>query len=316
MTPTSEQAAPHTTRFLDRMEQEELAIVRRAYAKQIMVLFNAAHPRVEAAFAAVRREAFLGPGPWPICVRGGYVTTPDDDPVYLYQDVLVGLIPERNLNNGQPSGHATGHAMLIARADPRPGEHAVHIGAGVGYYTAILAHMVGDTGRITAIEYDAGLAARLAANFAGQPNVCAVQGDGTKADFDPADVLYVSAGATRPVDLWLDRLKDGGRLILMLTMDKERRRLGAFFRIERRGDGFLAKWIFAGDIFPCEGARRGIRAGACRRARQGRLGPGDAALPVRPRAGRGVLGPRPGLVPRLPLTRCGVGHPSRPASRD
>jgi hypothetical protein len=46
MTPTPEEVAPHTARFLDRMEQEELAIVQRAYAKQIMVPFNAAHPRV------------------------------------------------------------------------------------------------------------------------------------------------------------------------------------------------------------------------------------------------------------------------------
>jgi protein-L-isoaspartate(D-aspartate) O-methyltransferase len=230
-----------------------LAIVRRAYAKQMMVPFDAGDPRVEAAFAAVRREAFLGPGPWPIAYlhRRGYLQTPSDDPVYLYQDVFVGMIAELNLNNGQPSGHA----MLIARADPHLGEHAVHIGAGLGYYTAILAHMVGDTGRVTAIEYDSGLAARLTVNFADQPNVRAVQGDGTKIDFDAADVIYVTAGATRPVDLWLDRLKDRGRLILMLTLDKERRRLGAFFRIERRGDGFRAKWIFAGDIFPCEGAR-------------------------------------------------------------
>jgi protein-L-isoaspartate(D-aspartate) O-methyltransferase len=107
------------------MTEAELAIVRRAYAKQIM-LFNAAHPRAEAAFAVVRREAFLGPGPWPICTRGGHMTTPDDDPVYLYQNLLVGLIPERRLNNGQPSGHA----MQMVQADPRPGEHTVHIGAG------------------------------------------------------------------------------------------------------------------------------------------------------------------------------------------
>jgi protein-L-isoaspartate(D-aspartate) O-methyltransferase len=61
------------------MTEAELAIVRSAYAKQIimpgrsliMAPYNAAHPRVEAAFAAVRREAFLGPGPWPICIRGG-----------------------------------------------------------------------------------------------------------------------------------------------------------------------------------------------------------------------------------------------------
>jgi len=211
--------------------------------------YNAAHPRVEAAFAAVRREAFLGPGPWPLLRSHPYVTTPDDDPVYLYQDLLVGLVPERRLNNGEPSGHA----MLMAQADPRPGEHVVHIGAAVGYYTAILAHMVGSGGRVTAIECDPGLATRLAVNFAGQRNVRAVQGDGTKIDFDPADVIYANAGATRPVDLWLDQLKDGGRLILALTKDKDA--LGAWFRIERRGDGFLAEWFSAANLFPCESAR-------------------------------------------------------------
>jgi len=45
------------------MTEAELAIVRRAYAKQVTMRYNAAHPCVEAAFAAVRREAFLGPGP-------------------------------------------------------------------------------------------------------------------------------------------------------------------------------------------------------------------------------------------------------------
>jgi protein-L-isoaspartate(D-aspartate) O-methyltransferase len=175
------------------MEREtELATVRRAYAKQIMAPFDAANQRVEAAFAAVRREIYLGPGPWPILHLRGYVTTPSDDPVYVYQDLLVGIIPERGLNNGRPSWHA----MLIGRADAQPGEHAVHIGAGTGYYTAILAHMVGGTGRVTAIEYDAGLAERLAANFAGQPNVCAMHGDGAHLDFDPANVIYVNAGAT------------------------------------------------------------------------------------------------------------------------
>ena len=99
----------------------------------------------------MRREHFLGQGPWPILRwPRRYIPTPSDDPVYLYQDALVGIIPERGLNNGQPWLHA----MLIAAAGPRPGEHAVHIGAGVGYYTAILAHMVGENGRVTAIEFD------------------------------------------------------------------------------------------------------------------------------------------------------------------
>ena len=47
MTPTSEQVAAHTARFPDRMEEGELAIVRRAYAKQVTIRYNAAHPRAE-----------------------------------------------------------------------------------------------------------------------------------------------------------------------------------------------------------------------------------------------------------------------------
>jgi protein-L-isoaspartate(D-aspartate) O-methyltransferase len=91
-----------------------------------------------------------------------------------------------------------------------------------------------------------------------------LQGDGAQIEFDPADVIYVNAGATRPADIWLDRLKDGGRLILPLTSDKgfgenpeniPIQRRGAVFRIERRGNEFLAKWISAVAIFPCEGAR-------------------------------------------------------------
>ena len=120
--------------------------------------------------------------------------------------------------------------MLMAQADRQPGEHVVHIGAGVGYYTAILAHMVGESGRVTAVEFDSGLAVRLAANFSGHPNVRSLQGDGAQIEFDPADVIYVNAGATRPSDIWLDRLNDGGRLILPLTSDKVSERTPKTYR--------------------------------------------------------------------------------------
>jgi protein-L-isoaspartate(D-aspartate) O-methyltransferase len=241
--------------------EQELAVIRRAYAKQIMAEFGVTDPRVEAAFAAVRREQFLGPGPWPILRwMRGYVTTPNADPVYLYTNHVIGILPERNLNNGEPSLHAN----LIASANVQTGEHVVHIGAGVGYYTAILAELVGHSGSVTAIELDPGLAERAKANFSHNPNVKVVQGDGTLVSFDPSDVIYVNAGATRPVDAWLDRLKEGGRLILPLTTNKgftnndpplpiERR--GAVFQIERRSEEFLARRISAVAIFPCDGAR-------------------------------------------------------------
>src|SRR6266446_3921576 len=142
--------------------QGELSIIRAAYAKQILAAARVDNARLDAAFSAIRREDFLGPGPWPI-LRWfrEYVTTPDADPVYLYTDDLVGILPERQLNNGQPSLHA----HLVHQASPAAGEHVVHIGTGTGYYTALLAHLVGPSGRVTAIEYDGALAARAKASL-------------------------------------------------------------------------------------------------------------------------------------------------------
>src|SRR5690242_12058545 len=88
--------------------EQELAIVRRAFAKQIMALSGMRNARLEAAFARVKREAFLGPGPWNILRwQQYYLPTPDDDPVYLYTDDLFGISLDAKINNGQPSFHAS-----------------------------------------------------------------------------------------------------------------------------------------------------------------------------------------------------------------
>jgi len=241
--------------------EEELAVVRRAFAKQVLVEVQIADPRLEAAYSTVRREDFLGPGPW-VFWRwlGGRVATPDADPVYLYVDHVVQIIAERYLNNGQPSGHA----KWISSANIVEGDHVVHVGTGTGYYTAIMAHLTGPSGRVTGIEIDPGLAERSRANLSSLANVQVIEGDGAVAPFDTADVIYVNAGTTRPAEAWLDGLKEGGRLVLPLTTDKgfmnndppvPIQRRGAMFRIERRGGDFLAQWTSPVAIIPCESCR-------------------------------------------------------------
>lgn len=246
----------------------DIDIIRRAYAKQILAAVDVRNQALEDAFATVAREAFLGPGPWPILRWGrGYLLSPSDDPVYLYSNDLVGIDPSRNLNNGQPSLHA----LLIDAAGPQSGDRVVHIGAGVGYYTAILAEMAGASGEVTAIEFDPQLAARARENLRGFQQVTVVQGDGAAFDFEPADVIYANAGVTHPLPQWRDRLLKGGRMILPLTTrqgfmgggekDPEKvkpvERRGAVFRLRREGDGFQARWISPVAIFPCEGGRDG-----------------------------------------------------------
>lgn len=94
-------------------------------------------------------------------------------------------------------------------------------------------------------------------------------GDGARIEFDRADVIDVNAGATKPADAWLDRLTDGGRLVLPLTVGEFSAgdiRRGALFRIDRRGDEFFARHVSGVAIFPCEGyaRRRGPKLPRCR----------------------------------------------------
>lgn len=243
-----------------RARKPLLDAVRRAYAKQLLAAADVRHARVERAFAAIPREKFLGRGPWPILRWGrGYVRSPSADPSYIYTDVLVGLQTKKHINNGQPSFHA----LLLAKLDPRPGEHVVHVGAGVGYYTAVLAELVGPTGQVTAFEVEKEMVARARRNLRDYPQVRVIHGDATRLAFDPADGIYVNAGVTRPPEAWLDALADGGRMIVPLTTEGgfNRRnagrieRRGAVFRIERRKQRYLAAWLSPVAIYPCKGAR-------------------------------------------------------------
>jgi len=63
---------------------------------------------------------------------------------------------QRGVNNRSPSLDA----KLIEALGPTPGGHIVHVGAGAGYYSAILAELVGPSGRVTAVEFDAALVER------------------------------------------------------------------------------------------------------------------------------------------------------------
>ena len=102
---------------------------RKFYAQLMAANAGSADPRLEEAFATVPREAFLGPGPWTVIVGrmvttgNGRVMTPSDDPVHIYQDVLVALDADKGINNGEPSLHA----MWIGRIAPRPGEAVTHV---------------------------------------------------------------------------------------------------------------------------------------------------------------------------------------------
>ena len=118
-----------------------------------------ADPRIANAFARVPREGFAGPGPWSIRCGDSYIRTPDDDPAFIYQDVLLALDPGQGINIGMPSAHAA----WLDKLDLSEGDRVIQVGAGTGYYTAVIAQIVGASGT-TAFEIDQNLAARAREN--------------------------------------------------------------------------------------------------------------------------------------------------------
>ncbi len=235
---------------------------RRLYAEELRHCAGAQSSLVIDAFATVPRERFLGPGPWTLLPalrpdRG--FTTPDADPRRLYHNVLVPIDEARRLNNGEPALWA----YLFDQLGLVRGQHVVHVGAGTGYYSAIMSEIVGRRGRVTAIEVDPELAARSRANLAKWKQAHVVVANGFTYEPEPADAIVVNAGVTDIALPWLDALEETGRLLVPLTLDEgpwprgvgPRGGWGAFLMIERRGWRYAVRVASRVGIFPCVGGR-------------------------------------------------------------
>ncbi len=134
---------------------ESVLDARRAYAEELRFTTHMRSAELHAAFAAVPRERFVGEGPWRIKTLWephAYWTTADPDPRHVYHDVLIALDETLNLNNGQPSFWA----YLLDRTPVAKGETVVHLGCGTGYYTAILAELVGSGGKVVGLDIHSG----------------------------------------------------------------------------------------------------------------------------------------------------------------
>lgn len=231
---------------------------RRFYAEEIASVAALRSRALVEALAKVPRENFLGPGPWQIgslemmAARLQHRETEDADPRRVYHNIVVVIDPARNLNNGHPATLASWlDALEIA-----PGERVFHMGAGLGYFSAILAEMTGPEGCVTAMEVDAELAARARANLAEWPNVELQGGDGNEFDPGPVDVIFVNAGVTHPRTLWLDRLTDGGRLLVPLTFDVGPGiGKGVMMLVQRKAENYSARLVSLVMIYSSIGGR-------------------------------------------------------------
>jgi protein-L-isoaspartate(D-aspartate) O-methyltransferase len=187
------------------MTASDMSRVRRDFADRIAALAQLKSSDLVEALANVPREDFVGPGPWKVMrppFTGGYVDTPNADPVHLYDTVVVALEADPDLADVAIQKLAT-YVNVEVRCDRSP-----------------------------------------------------TPGDGK------FDAVFVNAGATEVVPLWLDRLAEGGRLLVPLTTTRSMTGAGGnqigvghMLRVTRQTDRYVAGFISPVGVFHCIGAR-------------------------------------------------------------
>jgi protein-L-isoaspartate(D-aspartate) O-methyltransferase len=196
----------------------DLELRRRFFAEELEAVCKLKSPALVDAFAAVPRERYLRPGPWTVMADvdfmgpAGTRLTPDADPARVYHNIAVAIDPARQLFNGQPGTLG----VWIDALGLGKGERVLHVGSGLGYYTAVMAHCVGAGGRVVAFDVDEGLATEARQNLASLAWVDVRHDDASRID-ESFDAILVNAGVTHPLDAWLDALAVGGRMVLPIT---------------------------------------------------------------------------------------------------
>lgn len=135
-------------------------------------------------------------------------------------------IPEAHGNYPLPIGYGQTIsqpltvAFMLELLEPKPGDRILDIGSGSGWQTAILSHIVGESGHVYALEIISRLSKIGEENcqkysFVKKGIATFHVGDGWLGlpDYAPFDKIIIAAAAEEvPKDL-LDQLKVGGRLV-------------------------------------------------------------------------------------------------------
>ncbi len=112
-------------------------------------------------------------------------------------------------------------AFMIELLQPKSGDKIFEIGFGSGWQTALLAEIIGKSGKIFAVErikklFEFGAKNISTYNFIKKGIVKTILGDATKGlkKYAPFDKIIAAASGDKVPEMWLKELKIGGRLVI------------------------------------------------------------------------------------------------------
>ncbi len=189
-------------------------------------------PAVEAALLALPRERFL---------PGVPLKT-------VYSDQAVPFLGGSSGTHEIASTQPSVTTRMLNQLRLAPGQNVLQVGAGSGYTAALTAHIVGENGRVTAVEIDPATAQsamdhlqRIQMGRVLVVNADAAQGYAPRANYDR---ILVNAAVWDMPPTWVAQLKPDGVLVAPLWLGALQ--YSAAFRPQPDGS------LMSGDLFPTD----------------------------------------------------------------
>ncbi|MFV2175542.1 methyltransferase, FxLD system [Actinomadura sp. LOL_016] len=201
------------------------AALRAAMVRELRALDAITSGSVERAVAAVPRHLFA-PG----------------EPLEAAYAADHALVIKHDEDGTALSSLSSAHiqAVMLEQAAIEPGMRVLEVGSG-GYNAALMAELVGDSGRVFSVDIDAEIVdrARRCLDAAGYEHVEVVLGDAENgvADAAPFDRIVVTAGAWDIPPAWAAQLATGGRMVVPLRLKGTTRSIAFEPGDEARGEG-------------------------------------------------------------------------------
>ncbi len=186
----------------------EAAALRNALVDTLKTKGYVKRAEVEGALRTVPRHLFV---PW-LPLRDAYANAAFRDP---------DSTPETDSSVSQP----TAVAMMLEAFDVQPGIRVLEVGAGSGYNAALLAHLVGERGRVVTVDLESFLVEKARANLSavGLERVEVVQGDGALGypPGAPFERIVATVGLPEIPPAWPEQLAPGGKIVAPLYLGGE-----------------------------------------------------------------------------------------------
>lgn len=162
-------------------------------------------------------------------IKGGYLKNPTLIEAFREVNrvdfVPKGLKKEAYINAPLPIGfdqtisQPLTVAFMLELLLPQPGEKILDVGTGSGWQAVLLAHVVGENGKIITIERIEALKEMAEENInkyeISKPRIKIILGDGSKGykEESPYDKIIAAAAAEEIPSTWKEQLKTGGTIV-------------------------------------------------------------------------------------------------------